>query len=128
LNSGGPFVSAVVTRSTIANMTNDGVRVRTNGHVTLDNSSVTFCTNGIRMDGAAGTGAGTTSNVINTVVSHNNGTGLINNQATSRLGGSTFVENVTPISMTVNQAVKTFGTNNIDGTISGGSLGLTPAQ
>ncbi|HEX6731802.1 MAG TPA: hypothetical protein VF074_17380, partial [Pyrinomonadaceae bacterium] len=31
LNSGGPFVSAVVTRSTIANMASDGVRVRTNG-------------------------------------------------------------------------------------------------
>ena len=122
------FVAAVVTNSTIANMANDGARVRTNGHLTLDGSSITFCTNGVRMDGAAGTGAGTTSNIINTVVSHNNGTGLINNQATSRLGGSTFVENITAISMTVNQAVKTFGTNNIDGAINGGGLGLTPTQ
>jgi hypothetical protein len=122
------FVTAVLTRSTIANMASDGVRVRTNGHVTLDGSSITFCANGIRMDGAAGTGAGTTANIINTVVSHNGGTGLINNSAISRLGGSTFVENVTAISMTVNQAVKTFGTNNIDGAINGGGLGLTPTQ
>src|ERR1043165_8787706 len=128
LNPGGPFVSAAVTSSTIANMASDGARVRTNGHITFDGSSITFCVNGIRMDGAAGTGAGTTANVINTVVSHNNGTGLINNQATSRVGGSTFVENITAISMTVNQAVKTFGTNNIDGTISGGSMQLTPTQ
>jgi hypothetical protein len=127
LNSGGPFVSAVVNHSTIANMT-DGVRVQTNGHVTLNNSSVTFCTTaGVNMTGAAGTGAGTTANIINTVVSHN-GTGLINNQATSNLGGSTFVENSTAISMTVNNAVKTYGTNNITGTISGGTMQLTPTQ
>ncbi|MCA1849608.1 MAG: hypothetical protein LC672_00800 [Acidobacteria bacterium] len=118
------FVTAVVTRSTIANETSDGVRVQTNGHLTLDSSSVTFCTtSGVNMSA----GAGTTANIINTVVSHN-GTGLINNAATSRVGGSTFVENVTPISMTVNNAVKTFGTNNIDGTITGGSMQLTPTQ
>ena len=122
------FVAAVVTNTRIANMTGDGVRVGTNGHLTIDHSSVTFCANGINMFGAAGTGAGTTSNIINTVVSHNGTTGLANNQATSRLGGSTFVENATAISMTVNQAVKTFGTNNIDGTISGGSMQLTPTQ
>ena len=122
------FVAAVVNASSIATQASDGVRVRTNGHLTMNNSSVTFCANGIRMDGAAGTGAGTTSNIINTVVSHNNGTGLINNSATSRIGGSTFVENVAAISMTVNQAVKTFGTNNIDGAINGGGLGLQPTQ
>ena len=121
------FVTAVVVGSTIANQTGDGVRVGTNGHVTLDHSSVTFCANGVNMFGAAGTGAGTTSNIVNTVVSHNT-TGLANNQATSRLGGSTFVENATAISMTVNNAVKTFGTNNIEGTISGGSMQLTPTQ
>jgi hypothetical protein len=121
------FVTAVVKNSTIANMAGDGVRVGTNGHLTIEGSSITFCANGINMFGAAGTGASTTANVINTVVSHNT-TGLANNQATSRLGGSTFVENGTAISMTVNQAVKTFGTNNIDGTISGGSMQLTPTQ
>jgi hypothetical protein len=127
LNSGGPFVSAVVNNSTIAHQV-DGVRAQTNGHITLNNSSVTFCSaNGINMSGAAGTGAGTTANIVNTVVSHN-GTGLANNQALSQLGGSTFVENGTAITMTVNQAVKTFGTNNIAGTISGGSMQLTPAQ
>ena len=73
------------------------------------------------------TGAGTTANIINTVVSHN-GTGLINNAAATNVGGSTFVENATAISMTVNQAVKTYGTNNITGTISGGSMQLTPTQ
>lgn len=118
------FVSAYVTHSTIANMSQNGVEVSTNGHITLNDCSITFCTTaGINMNG----GAGITANVINTEVSHN-GTGLINNAALSQLGGSTFVDNVTPISMTVNQAVKTFGTNNIAGTISGGSLGLTPAQ
>jgi hypothetical protein len=122
------FVTAVVTHTTIANMAGDGVRVATNGHVTLDGSSITFCANGINMFGAAGTGAGTTANIVNTVVSHNATTGLANNQATSRLGGSTFVENATAISMTVNNAVKTFGTNNIEGTISGGSMQLTPTQ
>lgn len=117
------FVSAVVNDSKIANMT-DGVRVQTNGHITLNNSSVTFCTGGgINMS----TGTGTTANLINTVVSHN-GTGLINNAATSNLGGSTFVENGTAISMTVNNAVKTYGTNNITGTITGGTMQLTPAQ
>ncbi len=117
------FVSAVVNNSTIANMT-DGVRIQTNGHITLNNSSVTFCTGGgVNMS----VGAGTTANIINTVVSHN-GTGLINNAAASNLGGATFVENGTAISMTVNNAVKTYGTNNITGTISGGSMQLTPAQ
>lgn len=126
LNSGGVFVSAVVNTTTIANQV-DGVRVQTNGHITLNNSSVTFCTNGVNMTGAAGTGAGTTANIIDTVVSHN-ATGLVNNSATSQVGGSTFVENSTPISMSVNQAVKSFGTNNITGTITGGSMQLTPAQ
>jgi hypothetical protein len=128
LNSGGTFVTAIVTRSTIANMATDGVRARTNAHFTLDSSSVTFCTaNGANMFGAAGTGAGTTANIINTVL-NSNGTGLANNSATTRLGGSTFIENGTAISMTVNQAVKTFGTNNIDGAINGGSMQLTPTQ
>jgi hypothetical protein len=127
LNSGGPFVSAVVTESTIANQV-DGVRVRTNGHVTMNNSSAVFCTtSGVTLSGAAGTGAGTTANIIDTVLSHN-GTGLINNSGASNLGGSTFVENSTAISMTTNQAVKTYGTNNITGTISGGTMQLTPAQ
>ncbi|HWS87087.1 MAG TPA: hypothetical protein VN282_09000 [Pyrinomonadaceae bacterium] len=127
LNSGGPFVTAVVNNSTIANQV-DGVRLRTNAHATLNNSSVTFgSTSGITLFGAAGTGAGTTANVINTVVSHN-GTGLINNSGATNLGGSTFVENGTAISMTLNNAVKTYGTNNITGTISGGSIQLTPAQ
>jgi len=127
LNSGGPFVTAVVNNSTIANMV-DGVRVRTNGHATINNSSITACTgSGVNMFGAAGAGTGTTSNLINTVVSHN-GTGLTNNGAASNIGGSTFVENVTAISMTVNNSVKTYGTNNITGTISGGSIQLTPAQ
>ena len=99
----------------------------TNGNITLDGSSIVHCNNGINMVGT-GTGAGTSANVINTVVSHNNGTGLINNAGTSRLGGSTFVANGTAISMTVNNAVKTFGTNNIDGTISGGAMQLTPTQ
>lgn len=128
LNSGGPFVTAHVKDSTIANMASDGARVRTNGHLTLDGSSVTFCANGVRMDGAAGTGAGTTANIINSNVSYNTGTGLINNQATTRLGGATLIENAVAISMTVNQAVKTFGTNNIDGAINGGSMQLTAAQ
>jgi len=120
----GSFVSAYVTHSTIANMSQNGVEVSTNGHVTLNDSSITFCTTaGINMNG----GAGITANVINSQVSHN-GTGLINNAALSQLGGSTFVDNATPISMTVNQAVKTFGTNNIAGAIVGGGLGLTPAQ
>jgi len=127
LNSGGPFVSASVTGTTIKNMTT-GVEVATNGHVTLDGSMVVFCTTaGVKMDGAAGTGAGTTANIINSIVSHN-GTGLLNNSATSNVGGSTFVENSTAISMTTNQAVKTYGTNNITGTISGGSMQLTPTQ
>jgi hypothetical protein len=121
------FVAASVKNTTISNEV-DGVRVRTNGHITLDGSSVTFCTTGVNMFGAAGTGAGTSSNIINTIVSHNNSTGLANNSATSRLGGSTFVENGVAISMTVNQAVKTFGTNNIDGAINGGSMQLTPTQ
>ncbi len=117
------FVSAVVNNSTIANMT-DGVRVQTNGHITLNNSSVTFASAaGVNMS----VGAGTSANIINTVVSHN-GTGLINNAALSQLGGATFVDNATAITMTVNNAVKTFGTNNIAGTISGGSMQLTPAQ
>src|SRR5215208_2913388 len=61
------FVAAVVTDSKIATMT-DGVRVQTNGHITLNNSSVTFCTTaGVNMS----TGAGTTANIIDTVVSHN---------------------------------------------------------
>jgi hypothetical protein len=127
LNSGGPFVSAFVTESTIANEV-DGVRVRTNGHISLNNSSVTFCsTSGVTLFGAAGTGAGTTANIVDTVVSHNT-TGLVNNSGTSNLGGSTFVENGTAISMTTNQAVKTYGTNNITGTISGGTMQLTSAQ
>ncbi|HLL73707.1 MAG TPA: hypothetical protein VK421_00305 [Pyrinomonadaceae bacterium] len=121
------FVTAVVNNSTIANQV-DGVRLRTNGHATVNNSSITFCSgSGVNMFGAAGTGAGTTANIINTVVSHNT-TGLTNNQATTRVGGSTFIENGTPISMTVNNAVKTFGTNNIEGTITGGSMQLTPTQ
>jgi hypothetical protein len=127
LNSGGPFVTAIVNTSTIANQV-DGVRVRTNAHVTMNNSSVTFCTtNGFNMFGAAGAGTGTTANIINTVVSHN-GTGLANNGATSNLGGATFVENAVAISMTVNQAVKTYGTNNITGAINGGTMQLTAAQ
>ncbi|HEX8115632.1 MAG TPA: hypothetical protein VF521_00045, partial [Pyrinomonadaceae bacterium] len=77
--------------------------------------------------GSAGTGAGTTSNIIDTVVSHN-GTGLVNNSGTSNLGGSTFVENSVAISMTTNQAVKTYGTNNITGAINGGTMQLTSAQ
>ena len=121
------FVSAVATNTTIANMAADGVRLQTNGNITLDGSSIVHCNNGINMVGT-GTGAGTTANVINTVVSHCNGTGLINNAGTSRLGGSTFVANGTAISMTVNNAVKTFGTNNIEGTISGGAMQLTPTQ
>jgi hypothetical protein len=105
-------------------MATDGVRVQSNGHITLNDSSITFCTNaGVNMS----TGAGTTANIINSQLSHN-GTGLINNAATSQIGGSSFLDNVTPISMTVNQAVKTFGRNNIAGTISGGTLGSTPAQ
>jgi len=121
------FVAASVHNSTITNQV-DGVRVRTNGHVTLNNSSVVFCTtSGVNMFGVAGTGAGTTANIINTVVSHN-GTGLANNQALSQLGGATFVDNAVAISMTVNQAVKTYGTNNITGAINGGSMQLTPAQ
>jgi hypothetical protein len=121
------FVTAVVNNSTIANQV-DGVRVQTNGHVTINNSSVTFCTGGsFNMFGAAGAGTGTTANIINTVASHS-GTGLINNGAASNIGGSTFVENGTAISMTVNNSVKTYGTNNITGTISGGSIQLTPAQ
>lgn len=121
------FVSAIVNDSTIANQV-DGVRLRTNAHITLNNSSVTFgSTSGITLFGAAGTGAGTSANVINTVV-NSNGTGLINNSGASNIGGSTFEDNTTAISMTVNQAVKTYGTNNITGTISGGTLGLTPTQ
>jgi hypothetical protein len=121
------FVTAVVNDSSIANQV-DCVRVRTNGHVTLNNSNVIFgSTSGITLFGAAGTGAGTTANVINTVVSHN-GTGLVNNSGTSNLGGSTFVENGTAISMTTNQAVKTYGTNNITGAINGGTMQLTAAQ
>jgi hypothetical protein len=127
LNSGGPFVSAIVNDTTIANQV-DCVRLRTNAHITLNNSSVTFgTTSGVTLFGAAGTGAGNTANIINTVV-NSNGTGLINNSGASNLGGSTFEDNSTAISMTVNQAVKTYGTNNITGTISGGTLGLTPAQ
>jgi hypothetical protein len=121
------FVSAVVTNSTIANMANDGVRLQTNGNITLEGSSIVHCNNGINMVGT-GTGAGTTANVINTVVSHSIGTGLINNAGTSRLGGSTFIANGTAISMTVNNAVKTFGTNNIEGAINGGAMQLTPTQ
>ena len=123
------FVTAVVTESTIANQV-DGVRVRTNGHLTLDRSSVIFgTTSGVNMFGAAGTGAGTTANIINSNIGHN-GTGLINNSATSRIGGSTIVESGAggAISMTTNQAVKTFGTNYIDGAINGGTMQLTPAQ
>jgi hypothetical protein len=119
----GGFASAYVTHTTIANMTQNGVEVATAGHITLNDSSITFCTTaGVNL-----TVGGTTANIINTQVSHN-GTGLINNANTSQLGGSSFLDNVTPISMTVNQAVKTFGTNNIAGTITGGTLGLTPAQ
>lgn len=121
------FVTGVITNSSIANQAGDGVRVGTNGHATLDGSSVTFCNVGINMFGAAGTGAGTTSNLINSNISHN-ATGLANNGGTSRLGGSSFVENNNAITMTVNQAVKTFGTNNIEGTISGGTMQLTPTQ
>jgi hypothetical protein len=123
LSNTAAFVACMVNNSKISTMT-DGVRVQTNGHITLNQSSVTFCTTaGINMS----TGSGTSANIIDTVVSHN-GTGLINNAATSRLGGSTFVENSTAITMTVNNAVKTFGTNNIEGTISGGTMQLTPAQ
>jgi hypothetical protein len=122
LSNTSTFVSAVVNGCTFSNMT-DGVRVQTNGHITLNNSSITFCTNGVNMS----VGANTTANIINTVVSHNT-TGLVNNAALSNLGGSTFVENATAISMTVNNAVKTYGTNNITGTISGGTMQLTPAQ
>lgn len=120
----GGFVASVVTNSTIANMAADGVRVQTSGNITLDRSSITFCNvAGVNMS----TGAGTTANIIDTNVSHNV-TGLINNAATSQLGGSTFVGNTTAISMTVNNAVKTFGTNNISGPITGGSMQLTPTQ
>ncbi len=122
--SAGQFVSAVVSNTTIANMAADGVRVQTAGHVSLDHCNISHNVNGINMS----TGAGTSANIINTVVSNNTGTGLINNAATSRIGGSTFIENTTPISMTVNNAVKTFGTNNIEGTITGGSMQLTPTQ
>jgi hypothetical protein len=121
--AGGSFVSAYVTHSTIANMSQNGVEVSTAGHITLNDSSVTFCTTaGVNM-----TASGTTANIINTQVSHN-GTGLINGGNTSKLGGASFLDNATAITMTVNQAVKTFGTNNIAGTISGGTLGLTPTQ
>jgi hypothetical protein len=119
----GGFASAYVTHTTMANMSANGVEVSTAGHITLNDSSITFCTTGINMT----TGAGTSANVINSNVSHNT-TGLLNNAATSQLGGSTFVDNFTAITMTVNNAVKTFGNNNISGTISGGSMQLTPAQ
>jgi hypothetical protein len=120
----GGFASAYVTHSTIARMAADGVRVQTAGHITLNDTSITFCdVAGINMS----TGAGTSANVINSNVSHNV-TGLVNNAATSQLGGSTFVDNTTAVSMTVNQAVKTFGNNNIGGPITGGSMQLTPAQ
>jgi hypothetical protein len=119
----GGFASAYVTHTTMANMSVNGVEVSTAGHVTLNDSSITFCTTaGVNL-----TAAGTTANIINTQVSHN-GTGLINGGNLSQLGGASFLDNATAITMTVNQAVKTFGTNNIAGTISGGTLGLTPAQ
>lgn len=121
------FVSAVATNVHISNMANDGVRLQTNGNITMEGSSIVHCNNGINMVGT-GTGANTTANIINTVVSHNNLVGLVNNAGTSRLGGSTFIANGTAISMTVNNAVKTFGTNNIEGTISGGAMQLTPTQ
>jgi hypothetical protein len=121
------FVTAIVNKTLITNQV-DGVRLRTNAHITLNDSAVVFgSTSGITLFGAAGTGAGTSANIINTVV-NSNGTGLINNSGASNLGGATFEDNGTAISMTVNQAVKTYGTNNITGTITGGSLGLTPAQ
>jgi hypothetical protein len=127
LNQSASFVSAVVKNTTIANMAADGVRLQANGNISIEGSSITYCTtSGINMVGT-GSGAGTTANVINTVVSHN-GTGLINNGGTSRIGNSTFIQNTTPISMTVNNAVKTFGTNNIEGTVTGGSMQLTPNQ
>lgn len=121
------FVSAVATNTHISNMANDGVRLQTNGNITMEGSSIVHCNNGINMVGT-GTGANTSANIINTVVSHNNLVGLVNNAGTSRLGGATFVSNGTAISMTVNNAVKTFGTNNIEGTISGGAMQLTPTQ
>ena len=127
LNQSASFVSAVVKNTTIANMAADGVRLQANGNISLEGSSIVHCTtSGINMVGT-GSGAGTSANVINTVVSHN-GTGLINNAGTSRVGNSTFIQNVTPISMTVNNAVKTFGTNNIEGTVTGGAMQLTPNQ
>ena len=116
------FVAAVVDNTTIANMSVNGVEMSNGSHISMDQSMVTFNGTGINM-----TNNGATANLTNTVISHN-GTGLLNAGASSRIGGCTFSENTTGISMTVNQAVKTYGTNNILDNIVGGSLGLTPTQ
>jgi hypothetical protein len=118
------FATAIITNTAIT-LATDGVRLETGGHATMNGCVITFCTTaGVNLVSGQ---SGMTANIINSVV-NSNGTGLISNNFTTRIGGSTFIENATPISMTVNQVVKTFGTNNIEGTITGGSLGLTPPQ
>jgi hypothetical protein len=117
-------VGVIIENCQIENNSANDVLMENGGFCTISNSTISFSVNGVNLTGGGNSGA----NLINTVVGGCSGVGLLSNNNTSRIGGTSFMGNTTDISMTVNQIVKTFGDNNISGTISGGTLGLTPPQ
>jgi Periplasmic copper-binding protein (NosD) len=122
--STGGIVGIMVEDSSIQNNTNEGIKMDSNGFVTVRNSTISL----------NGTGVSTTvalsgANLIHCDVVANAGTGLAAGaSANCRIGGSSFIGNGTGISQSAANNVKTFGDNYIADTITGGALQLIPPQ
>jgi hypothetical protein len=117
-------VGVLIDNCHIENNSQNNVLMENGGFTTIRASTIAFSVNGVNLTGGGNSGA----NLIDTTVAGCTGAGLASANNTSRIGGSSFLGNTTDISQSAANTVKTFGDNNISGTISGGALQLTPQQ
>jgi parallel beta helix pectate lyase-like protein len=118
------FVSVLVENTAFQNNNQDGIRLENGGFASIRDSIISLNATGVNVTGGGNSGA----NLIGTMVVGNSAVGLNANNNTCRIGNSTFIGNVTGISQTAANTVKTFGDNNIADTIVGGAIQLIPQQ
>lgn len=118
------FVALMVEDSQITNNAQDGIRLEVGAFASIRGTFISYNATGVNVTGGGNSGA----NLIDCMVVSNSGTGLAAANNTCRIGGSSIIDNGTAISQAAANTVKTFGDNNIVGTITGGVLQLTPQQ